>query len=232
MLFVYFCSKNVYLCVKRVMVIGRTRTNLRAEIEDQYEILSFLVSDISSHYQEQVDDIETEVAEYKKSNANEDYEIVSSELRNYYAASEICDSRCVHARQILFCAIYAYYETMLNRIVFSYNITPCNQRDAKSMVDGICIFYLNKYNFSLEIENIEFTNDYCRLLRNHFMHGFLSDESKRKALCNYSERFGGTTYYSDIYYEIVDNSFLVKVLKTVLEILTTLDDALCEQRNE
>lgn len=80
------------------MVIGRTRTNLRAEIEDQYEILSFWVSDISSHYQEQVDDIETEVAEYKKSNANEDYEIVSSELRNYYAASEICDSRCVHAR--------------------------------------------------------------------------------------------------------------------------------------
>ena len=64
------------------------------------------------------------------------------------------------------------------------------------------------------------------------MHGFLSDESKRKALGMCSERFCGTTYYSDIYYEIVDNSFLVKVLKTVLEILTTLDDALCEQRNE
>ena len=42
-------------------MIGRARTNLRAEIEDQYEILSFLVSDISSHYQEQVDDVEEKV---------------------------------------------------------------------------------------------------------------------------------------------------------------------------
>lgn len=213
-------------------MIGRARTNLRAEIEDQYEILSFLVSDISSHYQEQVDDVEEKVAELKKVNANEDYEIVSSELRNFYAASEICDSRCVQSRQILFCAIFAYYETMLNRIIVSYNIRPCNQRDTKSMVEGICNFFLDKYHSSLEIENFVFINEYCRLLRNHFMHGFLSDESKRKELCNYSERFGGTTYYSDIYYEIVDNSFLVKVLKTVLEILTTLDDALCEQRNE
>ena len=204
------------------MMIGRTRTNLRAGIEDQYEILSFMVSDISSHYQEQVDDIEAEVAEYKKSNAN--YEVVSSELRNYYAASEICDSRCLHARQILFCAIFAYYETMLNRIVFSYDITPCNQRDAKSMVDGICKFFLNKYNFSLEIENVEFVNEFCRLLRNYFMHGSLSDDRKRRALYDYSKRFDGVRCYYGEYYEIVDNSFLVKVLKSVFGILTALDD--------
>lgn len=206
------------------MMIGRTRTNLRAEIEDQYEILSFLVSDISSHYQEQVDDIEAEVVVYKKSNTNEDYDIVSSELGNYYAASEICDSRCIQARQILFCAVFAYYETMLNRIVFSYNITPCNQRDVKSMVDGICKFFLNKYNFSLEIENIEFANEFCRLLRNYFMHGSLSDDRKRRALYDYSNRFGGVRCYCGEYYEIVDNSFLVKVLKSVFGILTTLDD--------
>ena len=209
-------------------MIGRTRTNLRAEIEDQYDILAFLVSDISSHYQEQVDDVEAKTAEYRRANTNEDYEVVSSELRNYYAESEICDSRCLHARQILFCAIFAYYETMLNRIVLSYNITPCNQRDAKSMVDGICKFYFNKYKLSLEVENIEFANEYCRLLRNYFMHGSLSDERKRRTLYDYSVRFGGVRCCCE-YYEIVDNSFMVKVLKTVLGILTTLDDVFWAQ---
>ena len=207
-------------------MIGRTRTNLRAEIEDQYEILSFLVSDISSHYQEQVDEVDAQAEEFMKANSDEDYEIVSGEMHNYYAALEICDSRCVQSRQILFCAIYAYYETMLNRIIASYNITPCNQRDAKSMVEGIYKFYQDKYKSSLEIENLVFVNEYCRLLRNHFMHGFLSDENKRKTLRNYSDRIGGTKYYSTVYYEIVDNSFLVKVLKAVFGILTTLDDTL------
>lgn len=206
-------------------MIGRARTNLRAEIEDQYEILSFLVSDISSHYQEQIDDVEAKAAKYRRINANEDYEVVSSGLRSYYAASEICYSRCAQARQILYCAIYAYYETMLNRIIASYKISPCNQRDAKSMVEEICIFFQKKHLSSLEIENTIFINEYCRLLRNHYMHGFLSDESKRKALCDYSDRFGGTKYYSDKSFEIVENNFLVKVLKAVLGILTTLDDS-------
>lgn len=88
---IIYIPKTYNFASKRKNMIGRARTNLRAEIEDQYEILSFLVSDISSHYQEQVDDVEEKVAEFKKVNANEDYEIVSSELRNFYAASEICD---------------------------------------------------------------------------------------------------------------------------------------------
>ena len=117
-------------------MIGRARTNLRAEIEDQYEILSFLVSDISSHYQEQVDDVEEKVAEFKKVNANEDYEIVSSELRNFYAASEICDSRCVQSRQILFCAIFARHIETTKRYVF---LVIGNVRNFQSQQESVAV---------------------------------------------------------------------------------------------
>ena len=72
------------------MMIGRTRTNLRAVIEDQYEILSFLVSDISSRYQEHADEVDAQANEFMKANSDEDYEVVSGEMGNYYAAWDAC----------------------------------------------------------------------------------------------------------------------------------------------
>ena len=34
------------------MIIGKTRSNIGAQIEDQYEILSQMVNDIAGHYDE------------------------------------------------------------------------------------------------------------------------------------------------------------------------------------
>ena len=100
------------------------------------------------------------------------------------------------------------------------------------MVEDICKFFKNKYKSSLEIENGEFANEYCRLLRNHFMHGVLSDKRKRRLLYDYSDKFGGTKHYTDECYEIIGNDFLVKVLKTIFGILVKIDDCFEKQRKE
>jgi hypothetical protein len=166
------------------MVIGRARSNHRAEIEDQYSILSQMIEEISFQFKERLEKIDHMAKEDANEQSEGEYEIYSSVINSYSHEIERSESMCLQARQILFCSIYAYYETMLNRIICYHKVhaTCLDLNDAKSMVTRICEEYKTKTEKDIQLENEEFVNDYCRLLRNHFMHGVLIKENNAEAI--------------------------------------------------
>lgn len=209
------------------MTIGRARTNHRAEIEDQYSILSQMIEEISFQFKERLEIIDHMAREDADEQSEGELESYSSVMNSYSHEIEKSGSMCLQARQILFCSIYAYYETMLNRIIsyFEVNVNPPDLRDAKSMINKISAEYNSRTDTDIQLENQEFVNDYCRLLRNHFMHGVLLDPKKRLQLKELANKYGGIKYDMDSYAEIVDDSFLNKVLTGVYSIILKIDDA-------
>lgn len=205
----------------------RARSNHRAEIEDQFFILSQMADEIRMHFEKGVDEIEHIAKENAICQAEGDDLIYSSVINSYAYDIERRWSMSTQSRQIIFCAIYAYYEAMLNRII-SYRsviVTNINLSDAKSMFERIRSELLLRSDNKLCIEEDEFTNDYCRLLRNHFMHGVLIKEKKREELKLLSSKYGGIIYNKDSYAEINDHSFVMKVLNSVYNNVITIDDA-------
>ena len=209
------------------MVIGRARSNHRAEIEDQYSILSQLIEEISFQFKERLEKIDHMAKEDANEQSEGEYEIYSSVINSYSHEIERSESMCLQARQILFCSIYAYYETMLNRIICYHKVhaTCLDLNDAKSMVTRICEEYKTKTEKDIQLENEEFVNDYCRLLRNHFMHGVLIKENKRLKLKELANKYGGIKYDMDSYAEITDHLFLKKASSFIYKILLDIDDA-------
>lgn len=209
------------------MAIFRARSNHRAEIEDQYSILSQMIEEISFQFKERLEKIEHMAREDADEQSEGEYEIYSSVINSYSHEIERSESMCLQARQILFCSIYAYYETMLNRIICYHkvNVTCHDLNDAKSMVTRICEEYKTKTEKDIQLENEEFVNDYCRLLRNHFMHGLLIKESKRLILKELANKYGGIKYDMDSYAEITDHLFLKRFSSYIYRILLDLDDA-------
>ena len=215
------------------MVIGRARSNHRAEIEDQYSILSQMIEEISFQFKERLETIDQIAREDADEQSEGEYEIYSSVINSYLHEIERSESKCLQARQILFCSIYAYYETMLNRIISYHkvNVTSPNLNDAKSMVNRICEEYKTKTDNVIQLDNEEFVNDYCRLLRNHFMHGVLVKENKRLKLKELANKYGGIKYDMDSYAEITDHLFLKKTSSYIYKILLDIDDAFSSNSN-
>ena len=200
-------------------MIGRARTNHRAEIEDQFFILSQMIDEISAHFQEGKHELEQIAKEDATIQSDGEKAIYSSVHSSYAYEIERRDAMCAQSRQILFCAIYAYYEAMLNRLISYYDISITNNNDlndAKSMIKAICTDFLLRSKHKLSITDVEFINDYCRLLRNHFMHGVLSRKKKREELKQLSDKYGGIIY-NEYYATIEDDSFIKNVLKTILK---------------
>ena len=205
----------------------RARSNHRAEIEDQYSILSQMIEEISFQFKERLEKINHIAKEDADEQSEGEYEIYSSVINSYLHEIERSESMCLQARQILFCSIYAYYETMLNRIICYHKVhaTCLDLNDAKSMVTRICEEYKTKTEIDIQLENEEFVNDYCRLLRNHFMHGVLIKENKRLKLKELANKYGGIKYDMDSYAEITDHLFLKKASLFIYKILLDIDDA-------
>lgn len=209
------------------MAIFRARSNHRAEIEDQYSILSQMIEEISFQFKERLEKIDHMAKEDANEQSEGEYEIYSSVINSYSHEIERSESMCLQAHQILFCSIYAYYETMLNRIICYHkvHVTCHDLNDAKSMVTRICEEYKTKTEKVIQLENEEFVNDYCRLLRNHFLHGVLIKENKRLILKDLANKYGGIKYDMDSYAEITDYLFLEKVSSYIYKILLEIDDA-------
>lgn len=205
----------------------RARSNHRAEIEDQYSILSQMIEEISFQFKERLEEIDCMAKENADEQSEGDPEIYSSVINSYSYEIERSESMCLQARQILFCSIYAYYESMLNRIICYHKVyvTCPDLNDAKSMVNRICEEYKTKTEKVIQLENEEFINDYCRLLRNHFMHGVLIKENNRLKLQELANEYGGIKYDMDSYAEITDNLFLKKTSSYIYKILLDIDDA-------
>ena len=104
------------------MIIGKTMSNIRWEIEYQYEILSQMISDIADHYHDKAIALEKKVNEIYTEYANSDYETFSNETQGLDDVHDKPYSLCYEARKILFCAIFSYFESMLYGIIEFYKI--------------------------------------------------------------------------------------------------------------
>lgn len=76
------------------------------------------------------------------------------------------------SRKILFCAIFSYYETMLNEFVLYYKIAN-NATQPSQILDSILKAYKTKYGEEITCreENVVYANSIYRLLRNLYMYG-------------------------------------------------------------
>ena len=135
------------------------------------------------------------------------------------------------SRKILFCAIFSYYETMLNEWVQYYKIAN-NANLPSQILDSILKAYKTKYGEEITCieENVEYANSFYRLLRNLKMHGSLSKEKDRCTLFNYAGVTNGLKTFGIDKIIIADNDFLFKALDCFKTILVCVDDAFTQQK--
>ena len=107
-------------------------TNIRAMIETQYGILSQMVTDIAYRYQTQLKGTEEEADRFARDNSDGDYDVYRSILNSFNDVEERQSCLMTESRKILFCAIFSYYETMLNEFVLYYKIA--NEKEKLEIV--------------------------------------------------------------------------------------------------
>ena len=126
-------------------MISKGFSTIRAAIETQYGILSQMICDISSHYQKELQKIQNEAQYIAKENSDGDYEIYLSILHSFTDIEGVHIELLKESRKIVFCAIFSYYETMLNEFLRYYKI-PSNARQVGQIFD--CILQIYKDRFS------------------------------------------------------------------------------------
>lgn len=208
-------------------------TNIRAMIETQYGILSQMITDIAYRYQAQLKGTEEEADRSARDNSDGDYNVYRSILNSFNDVEERQSCLMTESRKILFCAIFSYYETMLNEIVLYYKIANEAKQPSK-ILESILKAYRIKYGYEITcIEgNIAYANSFYRLLRNLYMHGTLSAEKDKCTLFNYAEAADGLKTFGIDTIVITDNAFLFKALDCFRTILICIDDAFMKQLSE
>lgn len=208
-------------------------TNIRAMIETQYGILSQMITDIAYRYQVQLKGTEEETDRLARDNSDGDYDVYHTILNSFNDVEERQSCLMTESRKILFCAIFSYYETMLNEFVLYYKITN-NAKQPSKILESILKAYKIKYGEEITCieENMIYANSFYRLLRNLYMHGFLSEEKDRCTLFNYAEVTNGLKTYGIDTIVITDNAFLFKALDCFKAILVCIDNAFMKQLSE
>ena len=204
----------------RRKMIGKTRTNIRAEIDTQYEILSQMIEDIAVHYQEEVHDFEQKVNTIAEEDSRGDYEIKSSILKSFDEAQERYSLMLYEARKILFCSIFSYLESMLYGLASYFKIPIGKTNQVGQIIEKIVEMSTEKLALS---SNKDIICDFYRPLRNKYMHGHLGSENDKRSLQYYAdkdERIGTLSGY----FEITDNAFLWDALNRVNTFLICIED--------
>lgn len=198
-------------------------------IETQYGILSQMVTDIAYRYQAQLKGTEEDADRLAQDNSDGDYDIYRSILNSFNDVEERLSCLMTESRKILFCAIFSYYETMLNEFVLYYKIANEAKQPSK-ILDSILKAYRIKYGDEITCieENIAYVNSFYRLLRNLYMHGTLSAEKDRCILFNYAEATDGLKTFGIDTIVITNNAFLFNALDYFRTILVCIDDAFYE----
>ena len=108
-------------------MIAKGYTNIRAMIETQYGILSHMITDIADRL--------------ARDNSDGDYEVYHKILNSFNDVEERSYCLMTESRKILFCAIFSYYETMLNEFVLYYKIAN-NATLPSQILDsiGVCVY--------------------------------------------------------------------------------------------
>lgn len=202
--------------------------NLQAIIETQYGILSQLIYDIDNHYQKSLQQFQEEILRISKENSDGDYEVYLSILHSFDDEKERQASLCKEARKILFCSIFSYYESMLNEIARYYEVYSKSQQ-VKQLYNAIAKEYHIRYSETLDVD-VQEINNFYRLLRNHFMHGSLSDEEVYRTRLYYCiNATKGVVLYGDWSIDITESTFLVQALESVKKALTIIENAFSEK---
>lgn len=208
-------------------------TNIRAMIETQYAILSQMIMDIAYRYQTQLKQTEEEADRLARDNSDGDYKVYHTILNSFNDVEERSYCLMTESRKILFCAIFSYYETMLNEFVLYYKIAN-NATQPSQILDSILKAYKTKYGEEITCieENVAYANSIYRLLRNLYMHGYLSDDKDKCTLFNYAGVTNGLKTFGIDTIVITDNDFLFKALDCFKTILVCVDDAFTQQLSE
>ena len=119
-------------------------TNIRAMIETQYGILSHMITDIAYRYQTLLKQTEEEADRLAQNNSDGDYDVYHTILNSFNDVEERSLCLMTESRKILFCAIFSYYETMLNEFVLYYKIAN-NATQPSQILDSILKAYKTKY---------------------------------------------------------------------------------------
>lgn len=205
-------------------MFGRGRTNIRAMIEDQYDILSQMTSDIADHYQEETCSFENDICKVADENSDGDVDIRNSILESFDYQIERQYNLIYEARKILFCSFFSYLETMLYGIIHYYNIDRGEEKQVKQLINKIIASYKDRYGENLVMpENIKRNIcDNYRLLRNFYMHGEINSKDRDRLKNNFRDT---NLLISSENFEIVDNEFLRNVLDDVKIFLICIEDA-------
>ena len=202
-------------------------------IETQYGILSQMIMDIAYRYQVQLKETEGENDRFAQENSVGDNDVYHSILNSFNDVDERLSCLMTESRKILFCAIFSYYETMLNEFVQYYKIANKAKLPSK-ILETILKAYKTRYGEEITCieENVAYANSFYRLLRNLFMHGCLSDEKDRCTLFNYAGVINGLKTFGTDTIVITDNDFLFNALDRFKAILICIDDAFMGQFSE
>lgn len=214
------------------MLIGKERTNIRAEIDSQYEILSQLIVDIADHYQEDALCFEESVYKMAEEDCDGDIDIKHSILSNFCEPLEKQYTLTSEARKILFCAIFSYFESMLYGLIVFFKIPRGKTNQVGQLIDKIEEEYLKRYS-----EPLLFTCDknvisgFYRPLRNIFMHGHIGNPNDKKILFSYLEKDKRVNHLFGNY-EINCNKFLRDALSFFTTILVEIEEAYCKKERD
>lgn len=208
-------------------------TNIRAMIETQYGILSQMITDIAYRYQTQLKQTEEETDRLARDNSDGDYDVYHTILNSFNDVEERSYCLMTESRKILFCAIFSYYETMLNEFVLYYKVAN-NAKQPSKILESILKAYKIKYGEEMTCikDNVAYANSIYRLLRNLYMHGYLSDDKDKCTLFNYAGVTNGLKTFGIDTIVITDNDFLFKALDCFKAILICIDDAFMSQFSE
>ena len=212
-------------------MISKGFSTMRAAIEIQYGILSQMICDISSHYQKELQKIQNEAQHIAKENSDGDYEIYLSILHSFTDIEDIHIELLKESRKIVFCAIFSYYETMLNEFLRHYKISS-NARQVGQIFDCILQTYKDRFSgYEIHISNeyILYLNQFCRLLRNFYMHGILSNDNDKYALWGSVEKMDGIEINSNTIIIQADR-FLFNTLDIARNILVNINNSF-ERKN-
>lgn len=207
-------------------MISKGFNTIRVVIETQYGILSQMICDISSHYQKELQKIQNEAQHIAKENSDGDYEIYLSILNSFTDIEDVHIELLKECRKIVFCAIFSYYETMLNGFLRYYKISS-NARQIGQIFDCILQTYKDRFlddEIHISNEYILYLNQFCRLLRNFYMHGILSNDNDKYTLFSYVEKVNGIE--NDLNTIIIrEDRFLFNTLDIAKNVLVNIDNS-------
>ena len=213
-------------------MIRKARTDIRAEIDTHYEILSQMIEDIADRYQEEELRFEKFVDRMAEEDSEGDEDIKHTIQRSFDASLEKQYSLTFEARKILFCTIYSYFESMLHGLIDYFKIPVESPKYVNNLVEAIKKEYQNRYSECFPdygfTETIICTQ--YRILRNYFMHGKLEKDTDKELLRSYAFSVSELGCYDK--YVIESNSFLVVALGRINGFLVKIEEAYCTKEKE